>query len=101
MRDSDSDAIRAQRASEGLRWEDGVEESMKSVPFEFVGQVTSACAMTEAGHVEGGTASRRHVSMCIYGSMLLSRSSTRLTYLEKQKAGLMRKSDSEVEGLKS
>jgi hypothetical protein len=34
------------------------------VPFEFVGQVARACALTEAGHVEGGAAAARHCRWC-------------------------------------
>jgi hypothetical protein len=30
------------------------------VPFEFVGQVARASALTEASHVEGGAAAARH-----------------------------------------
>jgi hypothetical protein len=34
------------------------------VPFEFVGQIARASALTEAGHVEGGAAAARHCRWC-------------------------------------
>ena len=32
------------------------------VPFEFVGEIASPCAVTEASHVECSTSSSRHVA---------------------------------------
>lgn len=41
----------------------GKGESLRDVPFEFVGKVAGAGTVTEAGDVEGGAAATRHIGV--------------------------------------
>ena len=48
-------------AEEGVRVDSWTSQSLSDVPFEFEGEIASACAMAEAGDIESGAAAARHV----------------------------------------